>query len=69
MKELYFFPRYVVYYGFLLNYVTVQDKFSCVIMKALMTLVSGLETKFDTEMQDMTRVSWGTLESVGDHSQ
>ncbi|XP_020866344.1 vacuolar protein sorting-associated protein 53 A [Arabidopsis lyrata subsp. lyrata] len=47
----------------------VQDKFSCVITKALMTLVRGLETKFDTEMQEMARVSWGTLESVGDHSQ
>ncbi|CAE5959889.1 unnamed protein product [Arabidopsis arenosa] len=47
----------------------VQDKFSCVITKALMTLVRGLETKFDTEMQEMECVSWGTLKSVGDHSQ
>ncbi|XP_020866431.1 vacuolar protein sorting-associated protein 53 A [Arabidopsis lyrata subsp. lyrata] len=47
----------------------VQDKLSCVITKALMTLVRGLETKFDTEMQEMACVSWGTLESVGDHSQ
>ncbi|KAG7594801.1 Vps53-like N-terminal, partial [Arabidopsis thaliana x Arabidopsis arenosa] len=47
----------------------VQDKFSCVITKALVTLVRELETKFDTEMQEMACVSWGTLESVGDHSQ
>lgn len=59
-----------MYFGFFLkNCGTVQDKFSCVITKALMTLVRGLETKFDTEMQEMACVSWGTLESVGDHSQ
>ncbi|KAJ0762596.1 putative vacuolar protein sorting-associated protein [Helianthus annuus] len=47
----------------------VQDEFSAVITKALVTLVNGLETKFDTEMLTMTRVSWGTLESVGDQSE
>nr|DAD43522.1 TPA_asm: hypothetical protein HUJ06_001752 [Nelumbo nucifera] len=47
----------------------VQDEFSAVITKALMTLVHGLETKFDTEMAAMTRVPWGTLESVGDQSE
>ncbi|XP_078440105.1 membrane trafficking VPS53 family protein [Wolffia australiana] len=47
----------------------VQDDFSSLITKALMTLVNGLETKFDTEMAAMTRVPWGTLESVGDQSE
>lgn len=46
-----------------------QDEFSAVITKALMTLVHGLETKFDAEMVAMTRVSWATLESVGDQSE
>ncbi|GKV10745.1 hypothetical protein SLEP1_g22066 [Rubroshorea leprosula] len=46
----------------------VQDEFSAVITKALVTLVQGLETKFDAEMAAMTRVPWGTLESVGDQS-
>jgi len=46
----------------------VQDEFSAVITKALVTLVLGLETKFDTEMAVMTRVPWSTLESVGDQS-
>ncbi|XP_020550893.1 vacuolar protein sorting-associated protein 53 A [Sesamum indicum] len=46
----------------------VQDEFSAVITKALITLVHGIETKFDTEMVAMTRVPWGTLESVGDQS-
>ncbi|GKU95681.1 hypothetical protein SLEP1_g9010 [Rubroshorea leprosula] len=45
-----------------------QDEFSAVITKALVTLVHGLETKFDVEMAVMTRVPWGTLESVGDQS-
>ncbi|KAF8411660.1 hypothetical protein HHK36_004218 [Tetracentron sinense] len=47
----------------------VQDEFSAVITKALMTLVHGLETKFDVEIAAMTRVLWGTLESVGDQSE
>ncbi|KAF5179694.1 Vacuolar protein sorting-associated protein 53 a [Thalictrum thalictroides] len=47
----------------------VQDEFSVVITKALITLVNGLETKFDAEMAAMTRVPWGTLESVGDQSE
>ncbi|GAV83547.1 Vps53_N domain-containing protein [Cephalotus follicularis] len=47
----------------------VQDEFSAVITKALVTLVHGLETKFDAEMAAMTRVPWGTLESVGDQSE
>ncbi|KAK4487800.1 hypothetical protein RD792_005511 [Penstemon davidsonii] len=47
----------------------VQDEFSAVITKALVTLVQGIETKFDTEMAAMTRVPWGTLESVGDQSE
>ncbi|KAK8650280.1 hypothetical protein V6N13_139925 [Hibiscus sabdariffa] len=46
----------------------VQDEFSAVITKSLVTLVHGLETKFDVEMAAMTRVPWGTLESVGDQS-
>lgn len=46
----------------------VQDEFSAVITRALVTLVHGLETKFDAEMAAMTRVPWGTLESVGDQS-
>ncbi|CAL9097081.1 unnamed protein product [Musa acuminata var. zebrina] len=47
----------------------VQDEFSAVITKALVTLVHGLETKFDAEMTAMTRVPWATLESVGDQSE
>lgn len=47
----------------------VQDEFSAVITKALMTLIHGLETKFDAEMSAMTRVPWGALESVGDQSE
>ncbi|XP_020111556.1 vacuolar protein sorting-associated protein 53 A isoform X2 [Ananas comosus] len=47
----------------------VQDEFSVVITKALMTLVHGLETKFDAEMVSMTRVPWASLESVGDQSE
>ncbi|KAL4598782.1 hypothetical protein ACB092_11G081900 [Castanea dentata] len=47
----------------------VQDEFSAVITRALVTLVHGLETKFDAEMAAMTRVLWGTLESVGDQSE
>ncbi|KAL1320503.1 hypothetical protein HN51_065187 [Arachis hypogaea] len=47
----------------------VQDDFSAVITKSLVTLVHGLETKFDIEMAAMTRVPWGTLESVGDQSE
>lgn len=46
----------------------VQDEFSAVITKSLITLVHGIETKFDVEMAAMTRVPWGTLESVGDQS-
>ncbi|KVH91168.1 Vps53-like, N-terminal [Cynara cardunculus var. scolymus] len=46
----------------------VQDEFSAVITRALVTLVHGVETKFDVEMGAMTRVPWGTLESVGDQS-
>ncbi|KAL6137090.1 hypothetical protein ACLB2K_062385 [Fragaria x ananassa] len=47
----------------------VQDEFSAVITRALVTLVQGLETKFDNEMAAMTRVPWGALESVGDQSE
>ncbi|CAA7399818.1 unnamed protein product [Spirodela intermedia] len=47
----------------------VQDEFSSLITKSLVTLVHGLETKFDAEMIAMTRVPWGTLESVGDQSE
>lgn len=46
----------------------VQDEFSAVITRALVTLVHGIVTKFDAEMAAMTRVPWGTLESVGDQS-
>ncbi|KAK8966481.1 hypothetical protein KSP40_PGU008820 [Platanthera guangdongensis] len=47
----------------------VQDEFSAVITKALLTLVHGLETKFDAEMVAMARVPWASLESVGDQSE
>ncbi|KAL0382643.1 UNVERIFIED_CONTAM: Vacuolar protein sorting-associated protein 53 A, partial [Sesamum calycinum] len=50
------------------EYCQKTDEFSAVITKALITLVHGIETKFDTEMVAMTRVPWGTLESVGDQS-
>ncbi|KAL6565339.1 HIT domain protein [Orobanche gracilis] len=46
----------------------VQDEFSAIITKALITLVHGIESKFDAEMVAMARVPWGTLESVGDQS-
>ncbi|CAN4101828.1 unnamed protein product [Withania somnifera] len=46
----------------------VQDEFSAVITRSLITLVHGIETKFDSEMAVMTRVPWSTLESVGDQS-
>ncbi|KAL0791697.1 hypothetical protein Bca101_007943 [Brassica carinata] len=46
----------------------VQDEFSAVITRSLVTLVLGIETKFDTEMAAMTRVPWGALDSVGDQS-
>uniref|UniRef100_A0A0D3BMG4 Vps53 N-terminal domain-containing protein n=1 Tax=Brassica oleracea var. oleracea TaxID=109376 RepID=A0A0D3BMG4_BRAOL len=46
----------------------VQDEFSAVIRRSLVTLVLGIETKFDTEMAAMTRVPWGTLDCVGDQS-
>ncbi|CAI0380649.1 unnamed protein product [Linum tenue] len=45
-----------------------EEEFSGLITEALMTLVHGLETKFDIEMAAMTRVPWATLESVGDQS-
>jgi len=51
------------------NFFFMQDEFSAVITKALLTLVHGLETKFDAEMIAMTRVPWATLESVGDQSE
>lgn len=54
---------------FLKSRAIVQDEFSAVITRALVTLVHGLETKFDTEMAAMTRVPWATLESVGDQSE
>ncbi|CAA7052317.1 unnamed protein product [Microthlaspi erraticum] len=46
----------------------VQDDFSSVITKGLLTLVRRMETKFDTEMAATKLVPWGTPESVGDHS-
>jgi vacuolar protein sorting-associated protein 53 len=45
-----------------------QDEFLAMITKSLMTLVHGLETKFDAEMVAMAHVPWATLESVGDQS-
>ncbi|XP_050237377.1 vacuolar protein sorting-associated protein 53 A isoform X2 [Mercurialis annua] len=48
---------------------SVEEEFSGLITEALMTLVHGLETKFDAEMAAMTRVPWATLESVGDQSE
>ncbi|KAH7673770.1 hypothetical protein IHE45_08G029100 [Dioscorea alata] len=47
----------------------VQDEFSAVITKALLTLVYGLETKIDAEMIAITHVPWANLESVGDQSE
>ncbi|XP_076921561.1 vacuolar protein sorting-associated protein 53 A-like [Bidens hawaiensis] len=47
----------------------VQDEFSAVITKALVRLVHGVEIKADIELAAMTRVPWGTLESVGDQSE
>ncbi|KAJ6863830.1 hypothetical protein NC651_034591 [Populus alba x Populus x berolinensis] len=41
-----------------------RKNFSGLITEALMTLVHGLETKFDAEMAAMTRVPWATLEIV-----
>lgn len=39
------------------------------ITKALLTLVNGVETKFDAEMIAMSRVPWANLLSVGDQSE
>lgn len=47
----------------------IQDEFSAVITKALLTLVNGVETKFDAEMIAMSRVPWANLLSVGDQSE
>lgn len=60
---------YLFLFIFYKSIAIVQDEFSAVITKALVTLVHGLETKFDAEMAAMTRVPWGTLESVGDQSE
>lgn len=69
----YFIKRSPMAYLFLFiiykSIAIMQDEFSAVITKALVTLVHGLETKFDAEMAAMTRVLWGTLESVGDQSE
>ncbi|BBN20320.1 vacuolar protein sorting-associated protein 53 [Marchantia polymorpha subsp. ruderalis] len=46
-----------------------QDEFSGVITKALSTLVLGLENKLEAELANMARMSWGTLEGVGDQSE
>ncbi|KAL8195974.1 hypothetical protein R6Q57_024974, partial [Mikania cordata] len=51
------------------NMSEVQDEFSSIITKALVTLLHGVETKVDIEMAAMTRVPWGMLESVGDQSE
>ncbi|CAM6084244.1 unnamed protein product [Calypogeia fissa] len=45
-----------------------QDEFSGVITKALSTLVLGLENKLEAELANMARMSWSTLEGVGDQS-
>ncbi|KAL1314132.1 hypothetical protein AAHE18_16G167700 [Arachis hypogaea] len=42
----------------------VQDDFSAVITKSLVTLVHGLETKFDVELAAMTRVPWGYVNAI-----
>ena len=65
--DIFFFPD-VTYFGFFSSYVAGQDEFSAVIRRSLVTLVLGIETKFDTEMAAMTRVPWGTLDCVGDQS-
>lgn len=39
------------------------------ITKALSTLVLGLETRLENELANMARLSWATLESVGDQSE
>ncbi|CAN6465516.1 unnamed protein product [Victoria cruziana] len=61
--------RVVCYIVNTAEYCHKTDEFSAVITKSLMTLVQGLETKFEAEMAAMTRVAWGTIESVGDQSE
>ena len=66
--DIFFSLMLVTYFGFFSSYVAGQDEFSAVITRSLVTLVLGIETKFDTEMAAMTRVPWGALDSVGDQS-
>nr|GEY80904.1 vacuolar protein sorting-associated protein 53 A [Tanacetum cinerariifolium] len=46
---------------------TVRSKLA--LLKGYNHFFNGLKTKFDIEMAAMTRVAWGTLESVGDQSE
>lgn len=46
-----------------------QDEFSGVITRALSVLVAGMETRLDAELDNMVRMPWATLETVGDQSE
>ena len=46
-----------------------QEEFSGVTTRALSMLVLGLETRLELELQGMTRLQWGSMETVGDQSE
>lgn len=39
------------------------------ITRALSVLVAGLETRLDAELENMVRMPWATMETVGDQSE
>jgi len=46
-----------------------QDEFSGVITRAMSVLVAGLETRLDAELENMVRMPWATMGTVGDQSE
>ncbi|KAK9858463.1 hypothetical protein WJX84_000384 [Apatococcus fuscideae] len=45
-----------------------EDEFQAVITSALNVLLLGLETRLEASLTQMARISWSSLESVGDQS-
>ncbi|KAK3262239.1 HIT domain protein [Cymbomonas tetramitiformis] len=46
-----------------------EDEFAMAITKALGLLVQSMEGRLDTELQNMVRTKWDTVEAVGDQSE
>ncbi|DBA74723.1 TPA: hypothetical protein ACH3X2_009385 [Trebouxia sp. C0005] len=46
-----------------------EDQFQAVTTACLTVLILAVETRLDTALQQMTRVPWATLETVGDQSE